>query len=214
MQNPRRRFVLAAALTPMWSLVQAQTPVAGTDYRDVKPPQPVDTGSKIEVLEFFWYGCPHCATFEPALEGWRKKRLPADAEYRRCPVAFDQSRTNHSKIYYALELLKRTDDMHEKVFNAMHVNRKRLLETDEIADFMAANGIDRKQWLDAFNSFTVATQARRAAQTWSAYKLDGTPAVAIDGKFMTAPSMAGSRERALAVMDFLIERARAERGKK
>ena len=213
MQNPRRRFVLAAALAPMLSIALAQTPSAGTDYREVKPPQPVDTGDKIEVLEFFWYGCPHCANFEPDLEAWRKK-LPADVEYRRLPVAFDASRSAHTRIYYALELLKKTDALHGKVFNAMHVNGKRMLDTNEIADFMAANGIDRKAWLDAFNSFTVATQTRGAAQTWVAYKLDGTPAVAIDGKFMTAPSMAGSRARALQVMDYLIERARAERGKK
>lgn len=213
MHKARRRFFLAAALAPMLPVARAQAPVAGTDYRDVKPPQPVDTGNKIEVLEFFWYGCPHCATFEPDLEAWRKK-IAADVEYRRLPVAFDASRSAHTRIYYALELLKKTDELHGKVFNAMHVNRKRMLDTDEIADFMAANGIDRKQWLDAFNSFTVATQTRRAAQTWVAYKLDGTPAVAIDGKYMTAPSMAGSRARALQVMDFLIAKARAERGKK
>ncbi len=213
MKTHRRQFVLAAALLPTLSLAQSRTPEEGSHYRLVRPAQPVDTGNKIEVLEFFWYGCPHCATFEPDLEAWRKK-MPADVEYRRCPVAFDQSRSAHSKIYYALEQLKRTEALHEKVFTAMHANRKRMLDTDEIADFMAANGIDRKQWLDTFNSFSVATQTRRAAQTWTAYKLDGTPAVAIDGKFMTAPSMAGSRAGALAVMDYLIERARAERGKK
>ncbi len=213
MQIPRRRFILAAALAPMLPIAHAQAPVAGTDYREVRPAQPVDTGNKIEVLEFFWYGCPHCANFEPDLEAWRKK-MPADAEYRRLPVAFDASRSAHTRIYYALELLKKTEALHGKVFNAMHVNGKRMLDTNEIADFMAANGVDRKQWLDAFNSFTVATQTRRAAQVWAAYKLDGTPAVAIDGKYMTAPSMTGGRARALQVMDYLIERARAERGKK
>lgn len=213
MQRPRRRFVLAAALTPMLSVARAQAPVAGKDYRDVKPSQAVDTGNKIEVLEFFWYGCPHCASFEPDLEAWRKK-LPGDVAYRRLPVAFDAARSAHTRIYYTLELLKKTDELHVKVFNAMHVNGKRMLDPNEIADFMAANGIDRKTWLDAYNSFTIATQTQRAAQTWAAYKLDGTPAVAIDGKYMTAPSMTGGRARALVVMDYLVERARAERGKK
>ena len=216
MKNTRRRFVLAAALAPALPATlpqaMAQTPGAN-EFRAVNPPQPVETGNKIEVLEFFWYGCPHCASFEPDLEAWRKK-MPADAEYRRLPVAFDASRSAHTRIYYALESLKKTDDLHGKVFNAMHAGGKRLLDPNEIADFMAANGIDRKAWLDAFNSFTVATQTKRAAQVWSAYKLDGTPAVAIDGKYMTAPSMAGSRARALQVMDLLIGKARAERGKK
>jgi protein dithiol oxidoreductase (disulfide-forming) len=100
------------------------------------------------------------------------------------------------------------------VFKAIQVDRRPLLKSDEIADFMAANGIDRKQWLDTYNSFAVNTRASRAGQVWKAYKVDGTPAVAIDGKFLTAPSMVGSREGSLQVMDYLIQRARAERGGK
>jgi thiol:disulfide interchange protein DsbA len=215
MDVPRRRFVIAASLAPVIPIAHAQpkTPVAGTDYREVKPPQPVETGNKIEVLEFFWYGCPHCASFEPDLETWRKK-LAADVEYRRLPVAFDAGRTNHTKIYYALEQVKRVDDLHRKVFAVMHGQRKPMLDPNEIADFMAANGIDRKLWLDTFNSFGVATQTSRAAKLWEAYKLEGTPAVAIDGKWITAPSMVGSRAGTLPVMDYLIGRARKEGGKK
>jgi thiol:disulfide interchange protein DsbA len=215
MHTPRRRLVLAAALSPALSVAQAQPkiPAAGVEFREIKPPQPVETGDRIEVLEFFWYGCPHCASFEPDLEAWRKKQGP-DVEYRRLPVAFDASRSNHTKIYYALEQLKKTDALHAKVFAAMHSAGKRMLDPNEIADFMAANGIDRKAWLDAFNSFSVATQTRRAAQVWAAYKIDGTPSVAIDGRFLTAPSMTGGRASALRVMDHLVELARRERGKK
>jgi thiol:disulfide interchange protein DsbA len=100
------------------------------------------------------------------------------------------------------------------VFVAIVTNRRPMLKTDEIADFMAANGIDRKQWLDTYNSFTVVTRANRAAQVWRAYKIDGTPSVAVDGKFVTAPSMVGSRQGAIAVLDHLIELARAQRGRK
>lgn len=215
MQSSRRRFVLAAALAPATSVAFAQPkePVPLRDYREVSPPQPVDTGNKIEVLEFFQYSCPHCASFDPDLEGWRKK-MPADVDYRRLPVAFNAATTNHTKIYYALLQLNKVDEMHKKVFAAYHGQRKRLLDPNEIADFMAANGIDRKLWLDTFNSFGVATQASRAAQVWAAYKLEGTPAVAIDGKWMTAPSMVGSRAGTLPVMDYLIGLARKERGRK
>jgi len=212
MHSTRRRFMLAAALVPAMSITHAQpkTPVAGKDYREVKPAQPVDTGNKIEVLEFFQYTCPHCASFDPDLTEWRKK-MPADVEYRRLPVAFDASTSNHSKMYYALLQLNKVEELHRKVFAAIHGARKRLLDPNEIADFMAANGIDRKAWLDAFNSFSVATQANRASQVWGGYKLEGTPAVAIDGKFMTAPSMVGSRPGTLPVMDYLVDLARRSR---
>ena len=215
MHSTRRRLVLASALLPALPAVQAQpkAPVAGKEYRRVDPAQPVDTGAKIEVIEFFWYGCPACARLHPELAAWKKK-MPADVEYRRVPVAFNPGATNHSKLYYALESLKRTDDLQAKVFAAIHGNRKQLLDPNDIADFMAANGIDRKAWLDAFNSFTVATQANRAPKIWSAYKLDATPSVAVDGKFMTSPAMAGSWTATTAVMDHLIDLARKERAKK
>jgi len=215
MQSSRRRFVIAAALVPAASVVHAQpkAPVAGRDYREVNPAQPVDTGNKIEVLEFFQYSCPHCASFDPDLEGWRRK-MPADVDYRRLPVAFNAATANHTKIYYTLLQLNKVDELHKKVFAAYHGQRKRLLDPNEIADFMAANGIDRKLWLDTFNSFGVATQTSRSVQMWEAYKLEGTPAVAIDGKWMTAPSMVGSRAGTLPVMDYLIGLARKERAAK
>ncbi len=215
MHTTRRRFVIAAALVPAAAITHAQpkTPVPVTDYRDVTPPQPVDTGNKIEVLEFFQYSCPHCATFDPDLEAWRKK-MPADVEYRRLPVAFNAATANHTKIYYTLQQLGKVDEMHKKVFAAYHGQKKRMLDPNEIADFMAANGIDRKLWLDTFNSFGVATQTNRAAQIWAAYKLEGTPAVGIDGRWLTAPSMVGSRAGTLPVMDHLVGLARKERAKK
>jgi thiol:disulfide interchange protein DsbA len=215
MHSTRRRFVVAAVLAPAASvtLAQPKEPVALRDYRDVKPAQPVDTGNKIEVLEFFQYSCPHCASFDPDLTEWRRK-MPADVEYRRLPVAFNAATTNHTKIYYTLLQLNKVDELHRKVFAAYHGQRAKLLDPNEIADFMAANGIDRKLWLDTFNSFAIATQTNRAVQVWNAYKLDGTPAVAIDGKWMTAPSMVGSRAGTLPVMDYLIGLARKERVKK
>jgi thiol:disulfide interchange protein DsbA len=211
--SPRRRHLLiAAALTPCLARAQARAPQEAKDYTLIKPAQPTE-GSKIEVLEFFQYTCPHCATYEPVLAGWRKT-LPSDVEYRRNPIAWDDRTLPHVKIYYTLEALKKTDELHTKVFRAVQVDRRPLLKPDEIADFMAASGIDRKQWLDTYNSFTVATRANRAGQVWKAYKVDGTPSVAVDGKYLTAPSMVGSREGSLAVLDWLIQKSRSERGAK
>jgi thiol:disulfide interchange protein DsbA len=214
MSLTRRHLLIAAALTPCLARAQGRTPQESKDYTLVKPAQPTEGGNKIEVLEFFQYTCPHCATYDPVLAGWRKT-LPADVEYRRNPIAWNDQTLPHVKIYYTLEALKKTEELHGKVFKAIQVDKRPLLKPDEIADFMAANGIDRKQWLDTYNSFAVNTRASRAGQVWKAYKVDGTPAVAIDGKFVTAPSMVGSREGSLQVMDYLIQRARAERsGKK
>jgi thiol:disulfide interchange protein DsbA len=209
--SPRRRHLLiAAALVPCLVHAQGKNPQELKDYTLVKPPQPTDTGNKIEVLEFFQYTCPHCASLDPVLEKWRKT-LPSDVEYRRNPITWDGQTLPHVKIYYTLEALKKVDELHSKVFRAIQVDRRPLLKPDEIADFMAANGIDRKQWLDTYNSFAVNARATRAGQVWKAYKIDGTPMIAIDGKFLTAPSMVGSREGTLPVMDYLIQRARTER---
>jgi len=209
----RRELLVAAAALPALALAQSggKSPAAGIDYNELRPPQPTESAGKIEVMEFFWYGCPHCAAFEPDLTAWRK-RLTADVVYRRTPVAFSDAQTPHSRIFYALESLGKTDALHARVFTEIVGNRKPLLKPDDIADFMGGNGIDRKQWLDTFNSFTVATRAARAAQIWRAYKVDGTPAMGIDGRFTTSPSQVGGRAECVRVMDFLIERIRAEKG--
>ena len=212
----RRLFgstVLAVCAAAFSLPALAQGPRAlqeGKDYTVLKQPQAVDSGKKIEVIEFFQYTCPHCMSYNPVLEQWRKT-LPADVEYRRVPITWDESNLPHVKIYYTLEALGKVDAMHNKVFAAIQVDKKRLLKPEEIADFMAANGIDRKQWLDAYNSFAVATKANRAGQIWRGYKVDGTPMMAVDGRFLTAPSMVGSREGSLVVLDVLIQRARTER---
>ena len=179
----------------------------------LKKPVPTDSGAKVEVLEFFQYSCPHCFAYDPYLTAWRKK-LPADVEYKRIPLAWDNSTMPHVRIYYTLEALGKLPELHEKVFAAIQKDKQPMLNPDQIADFMAANGIDRKQWTDTYNSFSVAARANRAGQIWRAYNVDGTPMMGVDGKFTTAPSMVGSREVSLIVLDYLVQQARAERGKK
>ena len=212
-----RRLLLiasaAAAVTPALAQAQARAPQVGKDYAVLKKPVPTDSADKVEVLEFFQYSCPHCYAYDPFLAGWRKK-LPSDVEYKRIPIAWDNSTLPHVRIYYTLETLGKLPEMHEKVFAAIQKNKQPLLNPDQIADFMAANGIDRKQWMDTYNSFSVAARANRAGQIWRAYNVDGTPMMGVDGKFTTAPSMVGSREASLIVLDYLVQQARAERGKK
>ena len=212
----RRLLLIASAVaasTPAWARAQARAPQVGKDYAVLKKPVPTDSANKVEVLEFFQYSCPHCYAYDPVLAGWRKK-LPPDVEYKRIPLAWDNSTMPHVRIYYTLETLGKLPEMHEKVFAAIQKNKQPLLNPDQIADFMAENGIDRKQWTDTYNSFSVAARANRAGQIWRAYNVDGTPMMGIDGKFTTAPSMVGSREGSLIVLDYLIQQARVERGKK
>jgi thiol:disulfide interchange protein DsbA len=214
----RRSLLIASVATatpPLLARAQpaARAPQELKDFTVLKTPVPVESGAKIEVLEFFQYSCPHCASFEPYLAAWKKK-LPSDVDYRRIPIAWDNSTMPHVRIYYTLEALGKLPEMHDKVFAAIQKNRQPMLNPDAIADFMAANGIDRKQWLDTYNSFSVAARANRAGQIWRAYKVDGTPIMAVDGRFMTAPSMVGTREGTLVVLDYLVQRARSERTKK
>jgi thiol:disulfide interchange protein DsbA len=217
--DSRRDGLIALCCVPLAPLAaRAQgdsTPEAGTDYVVLQSPQPVETGNKIEVVEFFQYSCPHCFAFTPDLNAWRKRQA-SDVAYVRVPVAFDPSRQPHSQIYYALESLNRLNDMHDQVFTAFHVDHRQLLDANEIADFMAQNGIDRAQWLATYNSFSVVSKASQAVQIWTGYKIDGTPTLGCDGKYLTAPSMVRGHTRAgcLQVMDYLIEKARRERKKK
>lgn len=200
----------AAASGLPWASAQGAAPVAGKDYLVLNPPAPTPANGKIEVVEFFWYGCPHCNAFEPILEPWAKK-LPADVDFRRIPVAFrEEPFVAHQRIYYALEEMGLLDSMHAKVFAAIHVERQRLDNPTDIAAFMKKNGVDPVKFMSFYNGFSVQTRARQAAQLAQQYKIDGVPALGIAGKYFTSATLAGSPQRALAVTDYLIQRVRAK----
>jgi protein dithiol oxidoreductase (disulfide-forming) len=182
-------------------------PVEGTHYVKLAQPLPVPAGGKIEVVEFFSYACPHCSAFEPTLEGWIKK-LPADVTFRRAPVPFLQNAENFQKLYFALETMGKVEALQRKVFFTIHVERARLDKPADIAAYLAKQGVDSAKFMDVFNSFSVQTRARQATQLSEAYKIDGVPALGIQGRFYTSVSLAGSPDRALAVTDFLTQRVR------
>lgn len=184
-------------------------PVEGTHYVRLQTAAPtsIPEGKKVEVVEFFWYECGHCFNFEPLLDAW-SKRVPADVAFRRVPVGFTARHQIGQKIFYALEEMGQVGAVHRKVFNAIHVQGKRLLAEKDIVDFMVANGLDGTQFTNAFRSFSVATKANRAKQLSDAYKIDGVPALGVQGRYYTSGALAGSHERALAVTDYLIGRAR------
>ena len=187
---------------------QAQgAPVEGTHFVRLTPPVATSSPGKIEVIEFFWYGCPHCNAFEPALDAWAKA-LPADVAFRRVPAAFNESWVPHQRIFYALESLNALASMHRKVFYAIHGQRMRLDKPTDIAAFMTSNGVDAEKFAQAYDSFSVQTKVRQATQLANAYKIDGVPALGIQGRYYTSGPLAGSNERSLIVANYLIERSR------
>ena len=195
--------LVAAGTTGLPMPAGAQALREGRDYRVVRPAQPTEVpAGKIEAIEFFWYGCPHCNSLEPALEQWVKK-LPDDVVFRRIHVPFGERR--HQQLFYTLESMGKDEELHKAVFNAIHVDRDRLDTVDRMVAMLSRHGVDEKQFRDTFDSFAVRTKMRRAAQVVDAYGVDGVPAMAVAGKYYTAPSMVGSNGGALQVMDQLIE---------
>jgi len=182
-------------------------PVAGTDYTVLQSPQPVDPTGKIEVTEFFWYGCPHCNEFDPYLEAWVKKQGP-DVVFKRVPVAFRDDFIPHSKMYHALDALGLADKLTPAVFNEIHVKKNYLLTPEAQATFLATQGVDKKKYMDAYNSFSTQSDLKRDTKLMADYKIDGVPTLAIQGKYETGPATTNSLPGTIQVLDFLVTQIR------
>lgn len=185
-------------------------PVAGRQYVQLTEPAPVglsDPAKKVEVVEFFWYGCPACNAFEPMLEAWIKQ-LPADVAFRRVPVGFSVPHQMHQKMFFALERMGKADALHSRIFAAIHRQNQRLMSERDIVEWVGANGVDGQEFRGLFRSMPVDSRSRQARALHDAYRIDGVPSIGVHGRFVTSPSMAGGFDRALPVTDFLIQRAR------
>jgi thiol:disulfide interchange protein DsbA len=156
-------------------------------YTELKPPQPTEAGGKIEVVEFFWYGCIHCYNLEPALEGWLKK-LPPDAQFRRVPAVFNPRWEHDARIFYAFEALKLLDKLHRPFFDAIHRDRLRSDAADSLNPWLEKNGVDPKKFHEVVRSFGVQSKAKRAIRLTTDYRIDGTPAMAVHGRYMVPAS--------------------------
>ena len=210
----RRRFsallsaAAGAALAPSAPAFAQAAPVEGKDFTRVETPQPPGVpAGKVEVLEFFSYACPHCSVFEPTIAAWAKQ-LPADVVLRRVPVPFLMNADNFMHTYYALETIGAVEAMQTKIFRGIHIERKHLEKGEDIAAFIAANGGDSAKFLAAFKSFSVNTSVARAKKLVADYKVDSVPTLVVQGRWVTSPSLAGTSERALVVVDQLVARAR------
>jgi thiol:disulfide interchange protein DsbA len=199
----------------------AAAPQNGSEYMTLPTAQPTEAGKKVEVTEFFAYYCPHCNVFEPRLAAWVKKQ-GNNIVFKRVHVTSDPRVAPQQRLYYTLEAMGIADQYHTKAFDAIHKDRLKLQSDDEVFDWAAKAGIDRAAFMAAYRSFGIPSKLRRADAMMAAYKVDHWPMVAIDGKYTTSPSMANKnapqnmseaqqQEHALEVMDFLVDKAKAEK---
>lgn len=184
--------------------------VEGKSYARITNPQPVETGRKIEVIEFFSYGCPHCAALEPYLDAWRAKQ-PPDVAFRRVPVVFQQRWVTLAKIYYTLDALGVESKLSPAVFNAIHQAGVALWDDRKFYDWAASQGVDRKKVEEVFTSFAIDGRMKRAMQLAQQYQIQAVPTVIVDGKFVTSSDRVGTHANLPGALDELIAKARAER---
>ena len=201
---------LLAGLQATPSMAQGKPPEEGLDYIKLGKPAPTDAPKgKIEVVEFFWYHCPHCNHFEPTLEAWLKK-LPKDVHFKRVPVAFQEAAVPLQKLYYTLEAMGKVNEMQRKVFTAIHADKQNLNKSEAIVAWAVKQGFDEKKFVEIFNSFAVNTKVSRAKQLSNDYKIQGVPSLGVAGKFYTDSGLAKGMTRALQVVEFLANEAKVK----
>lgn len=211
----RRSFATGLAACSAW-LVQGaawaqQAFRAGKDFLSLDRPVTSDVGAgKVELIEFFWYSCPHCNAFEPTFAQW-VKNAPKDVVVRRVPVAFRDDFAPQQRLYYTLEAMGLLDTVHAKVFHAVHVERLPLNTDALIQSWVEKQGVEGKKFAETARSFGVASKVKRAVQLQNEFRVEGVPSLGIAGRYYTDGSLAGSMERALKVAEYLLAQARQPR---
>jgi protein dithiol oxidoreductase (disulfide-forming) len=192
----------------------------GQHYTTFNPPRATEARDRIEVTEFFWYGCSHCFNLEPLLQKWQKK-LPKDVSFRRVPAVFPGKDgkpgnwASGTKLYYTLEAMGLLEKFHGEILDSIHIDRINLLDEKVMLDWLGKKGVDTKKFADTYNSFAIQSKVLRAMQMTEAHGLDGVPALIVDGRYKpSASGAAGSFEDIFVVVDQLIDKARKDRAKK
>ena len=204
-----------ALLTMVVSLIacadEKVTPPAfkeGVDYQVLSQPVRTRNSNKIEVTEVFWYGCGHCFTFEPMVHQWQKQQAD-DVDFQQSPVTWNAAATVHARAFYTARALGVMDKLHQPIFNALNLERKKLANIDSLADFFVQHGVDREKFIKTYNSFGVDNQVKQADSRARGYKITGTPELIVDGKYRVSARTAGSQAKMLQVVDYLIATIRA-----
>ncbi len=190
-------------------VVQALAYDEGIEYATVPAPQPTETDGKVEVLELFWYGCPHCWHLEPIVQKWQTT-MPANVSFRRMPAILGPSWEPLARAYFAAELMGKADELHEPLFKAVQVDKQRLPDVDSIAAFAATQGLDPEAFKEAYDSFFVDMQVRKAVELGKSFGIDGVPAMVVNGKYRTSSTLAGGNDKVFEVVDQLIQLETAE----
>ena len=201
-----KKIVSLAALLLVAPLIAA---AQGTPrYTELKPPQPIAVeGNKVEVVEFFWYGCPHCYNLEPFIETWLKK-LPADVQFRRVPAVFNPRWEHDATIFYTFEALGVLDKLHKPFFDAIHRDGLRTDNAEALAQWLQKHGVEPKKFNETMKSFSVVSKTRRAKQLTAGYGIDGTPAMAVQGRYTISVEQGGTREGMLQTASYLVDMIR------
>lgn len=181
-------------------------------YTTISSPQPTQSGDKIEVLEIFWYACPHCYDFEPYVSEWLQNK-PDDVEFRRMPGIFRKNWIPHAKAFYTAEKMGILDEIHAPLFNAIHREKKKIHDDTSIKKFFLKHGADKGEFTKIYESEEIDTKAKQAYLMGGRYKVTGVPAVIVNGKYMVSGSTAGSFENVLKVVDYLVDKERASAAK-
>lgn len=206
-----RNLILSALLASvsLFGLAaHAETFQAGKQYVELKSPVPVSKPGQIEVVELFWYGCPHCYQFESTINPWVEK-LPEDVNFLRIPAMFGGAWNVHGQLFITLQNMQVEHKVHSAVFSAIHKEGKKLATPEEMVDYLEPLGVDRAEFLKTYNSFGVKSQMEKAKKLAMAYQISGVPVMIVNGKYRFDIGSAGGAEKALEVADYLIAKERA-----
>ena len=209
----RLAAALIALLFAPWVSAQVSAQIlpplrAEIDYRLIRA-QPVSVASGIEVIDFFWYGCPHCNNLQPAMEQWIRRK-PADVTIRRIPAILRDSWAPHARIYYTLEALGEAERLHQQVYRSYHVEELHMNRTEVMSEWAVRHGIARERWDAAYASAAVTRKVEQAAQLTRAYSIEGTPSLVVNGQYLTSGNMAGTIEDMMPLLDRLVRMARSQ----
>jgi protein dithiol oxidoreductase (disulfide-forming) len=217
MQRALAALFACAITLSLWSAVPAsaqipasQKPIrAGIDYRLIAP-QPVQSANSIEVIDFFWYGCPYCNNLQPALERWISRK-PADVTVRRIPAVLRDSWAPHARVFYTLEALGEVDRLHQRAYSGYHIEKLAMSRAEAMSEWAVSNGIARERWDTTYNSAAVQRKVEEAIELTRAYNVTGTPALLVDGRYLTSGNLSETLDGMIQILEGLIHRVRATR---
>jgi len=202
------RWVVALLLPMFFSVTAcAEAYTQGQDYVELSNPQPTSSGDRIEVVELFWYGCPHCYHLEPYMEDWAANK-PDDVEFVRMPAIVSKRWVLLAKAYYTAELLGVVDKIHVALFEAIHKDKRKIDDETALRDFFVEQGVSAEDFKNTFNSFAVNVKINNAKQMSRRYAITGVPTIIVNGKYSTSPGMARGNEGVIKVINYLVEKER------